>query len=226
MKKNFVVEVPLSAGHNTINLAAPCTYCGEQVVAPGAQPWEHKETYTLKHWAHGQKSGTMQLWDLKIDGEVRKGNVTVCAPYCAQHTEGVELFTTVRIISVLVMLVAAVIALVLLYAGPDQSMWDEIGDLFVIGGLPFVGFWSGLLVAWAINTLIALIKPEFRDYPTTGVGHWGLSAGPVRVDSGGHGVGPVRYFLPLGFLSVESAQRFLAAYPTARVTKGAKLIAG
>jgi len=224
MKTNIVVEVPLSGRHETINLAAPCTYCGKQVVAPGAHEWEHKSTYTLKHWARGPKSGTMNLFDLKINGKIQRGNVTVRAPYCAQHAEGVKLFTTIQNISLVVMLVAAVIALALIYASSGESMWDDPQDFFTIVGLLLAGFLSGMFVAWGINTLIALIKPEFRDFPKMGFGHWGLSAGTVRVDSGKVGVGPVRYFVSLGFISVESAQRFLAAYPTAKVKKGAKLI--
>lgn len=225
MKKNIVVELPLLRRRETINLAAPCTYCGKQLAAPDAHEWKHKLTYSLKCWGRGQKLGNMQLWDLEINGKVQKANVTVRAPYCDQHAEGVGLFTTIQIISVAVMLVSAVIALTLIYAGPKESMWDEIKDLLVIGGMLFFGFSIGKFVGWGINALIALIKPEFRDYPKTGLGHWGLYTGPVRIDSGKFGVGPVRYFLSLGFLSIESAQRFLAAYPTAKVIKGAKLIA-
>jgi hypothetical protein len=225
MKTNVEIEVPLSGLHSAINLPGPCTYCGGPVDPSGAHEWQGKRTYNLKQWAVGQRSGTTQLFDLKIGGEIQRADVTVHAPYCAQHAERVKLFVTTLAVSLVVGLVAAVVALGLIYAQPGESMVDEIQDLFLIGGLLIAGVGSGYLLGWGLNSLIALVKPEYRDYPKALNGHWGLSVGAVRVDSGERFVGPVRYFLPLRFVSAESARRFLAAYPAAAVTKGAELLA-
>jgi HEAT repeat protein len=217
MKKNIVVEVPVSS-REFIDLPAPCTYCGQQI-EPGAKEREIDVFYTLKHWAPGKKFDTIQLWDIKDNnGVVQTGHVIVRAPYCAQHVKGVGLFDTTLLLSIAVMLIAAVFNIVWLWSFMDN--WVE--TLILIGGSLFLGFWIGVGIAWVINTLIALQKPEFRDYPKVGLGHWGLEVNNVRVDTGKYQVGPVKYFLPLGFLNVESAKRFLVAYPDAKVIKEAK----
>jgi hypothetical protein len=222
MKKNIVVEVPITS-RKFINLPAPCTYCGKQIVEPDTKEWKHTEFYNLKHWAPGRKFGDMQLWDITKNGTVQKGSVTVCAPYCVQHIEGVRIFTTIKIISIVGMLVAAIIPIVLILSGLDES-WNLIYRLIMIGFFLLLGAGTGMLVAWVINSLIAIINPKVRDYPKFWSGHWGLSIDQVRLDSGEHGIGPVRYFLRLGFLNIESAQRFLATYPDTKVIKGEKLI--
>jgi len=155
------------------------------------------------------------LVDLKSNGITQKGSVNISAPYCDQHKEGVKLFGTVATIGSFGMLVIAAIASWKIL-GSGDSLWKEI---FVFLFLLFLGFMGGLLLAWGVNALIARIKPEFRDYPFMGTGHWGFATMGVT-DTGINPDNTRRYSLVLQFLNVESAKHFLTDYPTAEVVKG------
>lgn len=220
MKKNVVIEVPITSRKH-INLPAPCTYCGKQAAEAGTKEW--KIFYKLMHWGAGRKFGVIQLWETTdANGVAKKGNVTVHAPYCQEHLEGIRLFGTIKAISIIVLAVAGIVLGV--WSSGLEADNSFLLRLLMIGVFLFLGASLGFMLAWGINTLLALLKPEFSDFPTLGVGHWGLSVEDPKVDGGEHGVGPVSYSLRLGFLSPESAQRFLAAYPDARVIKGEKPI--
>lgn len=220
MKKNVVIEVPITSRKH-INLPAPCTYCGKQVAEGGTKEW--KEFYKLMHWGASRKLGVMQLWETKnADGVAKKGNVTVHAPYCEEHLEGIRLFGTIKAVSIIGLSIAGLIWGVYI-SGADESNTFLL-RLFLIGVFLVMGGSLGLMLAWGINKLLALFNPAYRDFPAIDSGHWGLSVEDTRVDGGEHGVGPVGYSLRLGFFNVESAQRFLAAYPDARVIKGEKLL--
>lgn len=214
-----VIRAPLLGWHDTIDLPAPCTYCGKPAEPP-AFVWEQKNVYNLKHWAHGAKHGTMQLWDLMINGVKQKGDVTVRAPYCDQHAGGIKIFDIVRAGSLIIMLIASVFALIGIYSAPGEHMFDEPQDFFILVGTPLLLVClCGTAIAWVICSLIALVKPEFRNFPIWSSGHWGLTVFQ-QTDGGKFAVGPVTYWVSLRFHSVESAKRFLAAYPRAEVTKG------
>ena len=224
METKVVVEVPLSGGQQeeVISLPPPCTFCSQSVESPEGREWEHAFTYTLKRWYRGQ-SGVMRTRPQVVNGKEAKGRVTVRAPYCADHARGVSLFKAGQIIGFSAAVVGAVVVFLSLYDRLGAGLWDEPQDLLLIGGLLLGFIVGGVLLVWAINSLIARIKPSFRDYPTMGIGHWGLWAGPVRVDKGRPG-DPIRYALQMGFLGVESARRFLEAYPQARVRRGKELV--
>jgi len=224
VETNVVVEAPLSGQQEqeVIGLPPPCTYCGKQVAAPGAREWERTFTYILKEW-YRHHTGTMRLRAKAVDGKPAKGSVTVHAPYCAEHAKGIILFTVGQVIGISVATIGAVATFLRIYDRLGAGLWDEPQDLLLIGGLLFAFMLGGVFLMWVINSLIARIKPEFRDYPKMGTGHWGLWAGPVRVDHDRPG-DPIRYSLRLGFLNVESARRFLVAYPQAQVTRGEELV--
>ena len=217
MKTNVAIEIPISNGKH-IKLPGPCTYCGEPAAEGGKKKWT--TPYQLKHWGVSRKFGNMQLWDSKgADGVARKGQVTVHAPYCPEHLEGVKLFTMVLAIGTIGVAIGGIILGIVTSESETFLM-----RAFMIGVSMVMGASIGFILAWLINKLIALVTPAFRDFPALGNGHWGLSTDNIRVDGGEFGVGPVRYYLTLNFLNIESAQRFLAAYPEAVVVKGEELL--
>lgn len=220
MKTKVAIKVPVKS-RNHIKLPGPCTYCGEPAAEGGRKKW--KKSYKLMHWGVGRKYGVTQLWETKdADGVARKGNVTVHAPYCDQHLEDVPLFFTIIVVSVIVLAIAGLIFGIHI-AGQEEGE-TFLFKLFMVGVFIFIGIFAGTMLALVINKLIALFTPAFRDLPTLGNGHWGLSIEDIKVDGGEHGVGPVEYFLRIDFLNIESAQRFLEAYPEAEVVKGKELL--
>lgn len=217
MKRNVVIEVPVTT-RQSIKLPPPCTYCGKQIDEPRAKEWEHKVSYISKHWVKGKWGWA--FYDMTNNGVSERQSVTICAPYCAQHVKGVKLFTVTNILSLILMFAVAISAIAPIVRSPNPTWNNPLTSTILGGGFLIIGFFVSPKLAKLINNLIAKLKPELRDYPKNMFGHWGLEIGTVRVDPGKEGVGPIQYFLKLGFFSVESAQRFLAAYPDAIVIEG------
>lgn len=216
MKTNVIFHVPLENRNETIVLPAQCTYCGKDIdIQSDYYEWTYKSIYPLKHWVTGTKFGTPMLVDQKINGVTQKGSVTISAPYCDQHREGVKLFGTIITVGSFGMLAIAAIASWRIF-GTMDALWKEI---FVYLFLLFLGSMSGLLLSVGINTLLARIKPEFRDFPKGGIGHWGFSTMGVHT-RGKNPDNSASNFLTLEFLNVESAKRFYTAYPRAEIVKG------
>jgi len=212
------------APHEAITLAKPCTYCGEEVVEPRGREWEHKGTYALMAWGRTRRAQAIVCEDVRVNGEVQKGSFVVRAPYCAQHAEGVKVFDAVKGKCLIVAVVVDLVAFALFYALTDARTMGWFANLSVLGVSLLFAVFIALVASALIGALIVRKKPELRGYPREGAGNWGLSIDGVRTDKGKHGVGPVRYFLRLRFVSPESAGRLLAAYPQAKVTKGEKLL--
>lgn len=66
--------------------------------------------------------------------------------------------------------------------------------------------------------MLALVKPEFRDFPKGGTGHWGFSTTGVHA-RGKNPDNTARNYLGLKFLNVESAKRFYNTYPRAEIKR-------
>lgn len=220
MKNNVVVEVPLPLRHDTITLKAPCTCCGEQIVEPGAYFWQHKETYSLRHGAFGKKKGYWMLYNTTKNGVVQTGSVTVRAPYCAQHTKGLRRFNFHLLMSLAIIFTIVFAAMAYIKYSIVSVLGFTMTTLLIF--LP-----AGIVLGLLFSDLIFRIMPKTRDYPAfmQGNGHWGLSISKVREDYKIHEIGPVRHNLLVRFLNVESAKRFLATYPTAKIVQCEKLIA-
>lgn len=222
MDKNVVVRVPITFINN-VNLPKPCTYCGKQITEAGNKEW--KKSYDIMHWGRSRSHGILNLWQTKNSaGHVIKGNVTIQAPYCNQHIKGIPLFKTIKIISTIGFAIAGI--LLLLWTGLldfSDTESDRLINLLMIGIFPIFGGFLGYYLAFAINKLLSLFNPKFRDFPITESGHWGFSVGDVKI-TGEVGINPVGYEIQLSFLNIESAQRFLDAYPDSKVIKGEKLI--
>ena len=93
MKTNVRFMLALENRNETIELPAKCTYCNKDLdTHPEYYKWTYKRIYPLKHWVVGEKLGTPMLVDQKINGVTQKGSVTVSAPYCDEHREGVKVF--------------------------------------------------------------------------------------------------------------------------------------
>jgi hypothetical protein len=58
----------------------------------------------------------------------------------------------------------------------------------------------------------------------TGSGHWGLAFYNIEVNGGKTGEGPIEYYLPIRFHTIDSTKQFLDANPTAKIVKGKDLV--
>jgi hypothetical protein len=217
MKINVAVEVPLPSKNETFTLQPPCTYCGEQRSAePGASLVKLTETYNLRHWGAGMYGNAECVFVKTKNGSIQEGRATVIAPYCAEHAKILKRFNPPIFISVVVIL-----TLIL-------CTWAYISTGGLLGVSILMGLCGLILtvpLGFLINNLIFRIMHKTGDYPgvAAGKGHWGLTIFH-REDQGKFKVGPVRYFLEIRFLNIKSAQRFLAAYPSAKIIKGEQLI--
>lgn len=195
MKSKVTIEISLPAGASTVNFPEPCTYCGQHV------------TNTSKSWEHDIVRGSSGTFKLR-------------APYCSEHENKPKSFTMVTIIVWLIMAIAA--TSLLLFIGDEIISMAFPMNVLMLSALffPFaIGHW---IFAPFIKRLITWIKPELLECSVSD-GHWGLELGRSR-DEFDEKARRLVTILPVNFVSVESAQRFSAAYPDARVVKGMELL--
>jgi hypothetical protein len=225
MKNKVVIEVPVGSFGSTglISLSPPCTCCGAPVLETADSTWHHFADYDLRYWGRGKKFGSAMLGPVvDAQGKQMKGHVEISAPFCAEHQLRHTIFDRVHKLGYVIGALVGGVATFLIYT--NNRSYFEHGEILFVGlALFVVGIFLGILLARGINLLITLIKPKLAAYPMTD-GHWGLEAHPVRIDSGQPMVGPIRYFLPLGFYNVESARRFLKGHAQAVVKKGQKYL--
>ena len=207
MKANIEIEVPLEKKQSSFAIPEPCTYCGQEVAK------------------------TSKLWELNIPynymGQQESGSVTLQAPYCRKHENTPLLpFWLVVLSSVVGGGLGFYLSSFLADSIFDLTSLSKSGLWMVKVGVWLSGGGMLLLFAWGSHKLLTLLIPAWRDIPLSfsGGGNWGLQIAGVRVDGDAKGDGLVSYFLPIKFVNVESAQRFLEAYPSARVVKGKELL--